>query len=193
MLHASEGLASYNSAVMNRAAAIPPATPMTSPIAATVATSATITPIDPQRSCAERQANPDLSGSLHDAVAEDAIEPDGDQHDRGDGEERGEQRERPVAHQVVIDERGLQGHVGHAESRMYSRQLVPKHGSQGARFESRPHLNRGHQLLRPEGVVNSRWCCLANVGVLRVCCDADDFLGDQSGSSVDAEESLTER
>ena len=45
MLHASKGLASYNSSVMNRAAAIPPATPMTSPMAATVATSATITPI----------------------------------------------------------------------------------------------------------------------------------------------------
>jgi hypothetical protein len=97
-----------------------------------------------------------------------------------------EQRERPVAHQVVIDEIGLPGRVGHAESRMYSRQLVPKNGSQGARFESRPHLNRGQHLVRSERVVNSRRCCLANVGVLRVCCDADDFLGDQSGSSVDA-------
>ena len=165
MLHASKGLASYNSAVMNRAAAIPPATPMTSPMAATVATSATYHAHHPQRSCAERQANPDLSGSLHDAVAEDTIEPDGDQHDRDDGEERGEQRERPVAHQVVIDESGLQGHVGHAESRMYSRQLVPKHGSQSCPFRvasapeprpTAPPVGRG----RKQWVVLPRecWC-----------------------------------
>ena len=87
--------------------------------------------------------NADFPRPLHEAVVHHSVEPDDDEGDGDEGEERGKQRERPVAYESVVDQGRLQGDVTETKVSVCARELFAKDDSQRSDVEPRPHLHHG--------------------------------------------------
>ena len=88
--------------------------------------------------------------------------------------------------------RGLRRDVAEAKRGMRTGNFFSQRRQQRSHLQSRSHLNHCG-VLRPVGIVHRWWCRLSKVGVFRVLCHANHFLGNQRGSSIDAEESFANR
>ena len=146
-------------------------------------------PHDLQRLCAEGEPDADFPRPLKHGVAEDPVDADNHEYARHHGEERGEQRQCTVPHEVVAHDRGLERDSSDAERGMRTGHFVPERRKQGSHLQPRADLNHCG-ILRPVRVVHGWRRRFPKVRVPRVPGNADHFLFDQNGSAIDAEESF---
>ena len=108
-------MTSNSSAFTKRDRYSAPASPQTAPTSAAPPASASTVRTTRKLPRAERDADANLARPLHDRIAQDAVQPDGGQHQADQREEPGEQGEQPLAQERPIDDRGLRRDGRHAE------------------------------------------------------------------------------